>query len=53
MRIEKGLVQCLVDARLACGYGACLACLTPLANGRWTRACVHGPVFDLASLSSG
>jgi dihydroorotate dehydrogenase electron transfer subunit len=50
MRIEPGVVQCLVDARLVCGYGACLACLTPLANGRWTRACVHGPVFDLASL---
>lgn len=53
MRIEKGLVQCLVDTRLVCGYGACLACLTPLANGRWTRACVHGPVFDLVRLSSG
>uniref|UniRef100_A0A7C1JL14 Dihydroorotate dehydrogenase electron transfer subunit iron-sulphur cluster binding domain-containing protein n=1 Tax=Caldilinea aerophila TaxID=133453 RepID=A0A7C1JL14_9CHLR len=53
MRIEKGLVQCLVDVRLACGYGACLVCLTPLANGRWTRACMHGPVFDLVSLSSG
>ena len=47
MRIDPGVVQCLVDARLVCGYGACLI---SLANGRWTRACVHGPVFDLASL---
>lgn len=53
LRVERELVQCLVDAPLVCGYGACLACLTPLANGRWTRACVHGPVFDLADLSAG
>lgn len=53
LRLERGLVQCLVDAPLVCGYGACLACLTPLGNGRWTRACVHGPVFDLAKLSGG
>ena len=52
LRLERGLVQCLVDAPLVCGYGACLACLTPLANGRWTRACVHGPVFDLADLAA-
>lgn len=51
LRIEQGVVQCLVEARLVCGYGACLACLTPLASGRWTRACMHGPVFDLSSLS--
>ncbi|MFN3979940.1 MAG: hypothetical protein ACK4SA_06105 [Caldilinea sp.] len=53
LRVERGLVHCLVDARLVCGYGACLACLTPLANGRWTRTCVHGPVFDLADLAAG
>lgn len=53
LHLERGLVQCLVDTPLVCGYGACLACLTPLANGRWTRACVHGPVFDLTELSAG
>lgn len=50
LRVEPGFAQVLVDARLACGYGACHACLTPLGNDRWTRACVHGPVFDLAEL---
>jgi len=50
LRVERDFVQVLVDARLVCGYGACHACLTPLGNGRWTRACVHGPVFDLAEL---
>lgn len=52
LRVERGLVQCLVDAQLVCGHGACLACLAPLANGRWTRTCVHGPVFDLAELAT-
>ena len=50
LRVEPEFVQVLVDARLACGSGACHACVTPLGNGRWTRACVHGPVFDLAEL---
>lgn len=50
LRVERGFIQALVDVRLACGYGACQACLTQLGNGRWTRACVHGPVFDLADL---
>ncbi|HRA66305.1 MAG TPA: hypothetical protein PL187_09815 [Caldilinea sp.] len=50
LRVERDFVQALVDVQLVCGYGACHACLTPLGNGRWTRACVHGPVFDLADL---
>lgn len=50
LRVEPGFAQVLVDARLVCGYGACHACLTQLGNGRWTRACMHGPVFDLAEL---
>lgn len=50
LRVERGFAQVLVDARLVCGFGACHACLTPLGNSRWTRACVHGPVFDLADL---
>lgn len=50
LRVERDFMQVLVDAQLVCGYGACHACLTPLGAGRWTRACVHGPVFDLAEL---
>ncbi|MBW7884120.1 MAG: hypothetical protein H3C34_16050 [Caldilineaceae bacterium] len=50
MRLEKGFAHCLVDSDLACGYGACLACAVPLAQGKVTRACVHGPVFDLRDL---
>lgn len=49
-RIEDGFAQVLVRANLVCGTGACLACVIPLPTGRITRACVHGPVFDLTRL---
>lgn len=49
-RIDEGFAQALVEADLACGYGACLACAVPLGRGGLTRACVHGPVFDLLRL---
>lgn len=42
--------QALVRTPLPCGVGACLACIVPLAKGRHTRACIHGPVFDLFDL---
>lgn len=50
LRLESGFAFALVDADLACGYGACLACVVPLGNGSLTRACVHGPVIDLLEL---
>jgi dihydroorotate dehydrogenase electron transfer subunit len=53
LRLEPGFALMLVAADLACGYGACLACVVPLASGSLTRACVHGPVFDLAELVTG
>jgi dihydroorotate dehydrogenase electron transfer subunit len=51
LRFDGGFAFALVDADLACGYGACLACVVPLANGSLTRACIHGPVFDLLELA--
>lgn len=50
MRLEPGYASVLVEADLACGVGACLACVVPLANSSYTRACLHGPVFDLLEL---
>lgn len=50
VRFDAGFAFSFVDAGLACGYGACLACVVPLANGNLTRACLHGPVFDLLEL---
>ncbi len=49
-RLDPGFAQVLMLRPLPCGVGACLACLVPLAGGGFTRACVHGPVFDLARL---
>lgn len=50
VRFDGGFAFSFIDADIACGYGACLACVVPLANGNLTRACVHGPVFDLLEL---
>lgn len=50
LRVESDFAQALVEADLPCGVGACLACTIPLADGSLTRACIHGPVFDLATL---
>lgn len=49
-RFEQGFAHALVQADLVCGVGACLACVVPTREGGYTRACVHGPVFDLATL---
>jgi aerobic-type carbon monoxide dehydrogenase small subunit (CoxS/CutS family) len=50
LRLEQGFAQALIQVELPCGVGACLACTIPLPNGSRTRACVHGPVFDLTTL---
>ena len=49
-RLEDGFCQILIQADILCGVGACLACVIPTANGGITRACAHGPVFDLTRL---
>lgn len=49
-RLEEGFAQALIQADLFCGVGACLACVVPTHDGRYSRACVHGPVFDLTQL---
>lgn len=49
-RLEPGFAQALIQTDLLCGVGACLACVVPTRDGRYSRACVHGPVFDLTQL---
>jgi dihydroorotate dehydrogenase electron transfer subunit len=49
-RFEPDFAHALVQADLLCGIGACLACVVPMREGGYTRACVHGPVFDLKTL---
>ena len=50
-RLEEGFCQILVQADILCAVGACLACVIPTANRGITRACTHGPVFDLTRLA--
>ena len=50
-RVDRNFAQILVGADLLCGVGACLVCAIPRVRGGVTRACVHGPVFDLAELA--
>ncbi|MEM7535828.1 MAG: hypothetical protein AAF639_26855 [Chloroflexota bacterium] len=50
LRLEAGFAQAFVETDLICGVGACLGCTIQLADGSLTRACVHGPIFDLTQL---
>ncbi|NLM45845.1 MAG: dihydroorotate dehydrogenase electron transfer subunit [Firmicutes bacterium] len=34
-----------LEARMACGVGACLGCVIRGADGGWRRVCTDGPVF--------
>jgi NAD(P)H-flavin reductase len=49
-RLEPGFLTGLIHADYVCGFGACSLCAVPSRQGGFTRACVHGPVFDLAEL---
>jgi dihydroorotate dehydrogenase electron transfer subunit len=35
-----------LEAMMACGVGACMGCVVPIAGGRYLRVCKEGPVFD-------
>lgn len=50
-RVEPGFAHAYVEADLACGFGACLACAVPLPDGGMTRACLHGPIFPLEHIT--
>ncbi len=50
LRLPSDFGQILSESTLVCGIGACFACTIPLPDGAQTRACMHGPVFDLARL---
>ena len=50
-RVDRNYAQVLVNTDLLCAVGACLVCAVPTARGGFTRACMHGPVFDLTDLA--
>jgi len=43
--------QLALESGMACGFGACFGCVTPLAEGGYARVCVDGPVFAAADLA--
>ncbi|MGQ9683694.1 MAG: iron-sulfur cluster-binding protein [Anaerolineae bacterium] len=47
--LRPGLVQAWVETPMACGVGACGACVAELRRGP-RRTCVAGPVFDLLDI---
>ena len=47
--LRPALAQVWVEAEMACGQGFCQGCLVETRRGP-RRACVEGPVFDLAEL---
>lgn len=48
---ERDLVcQVSMETAMACGIGACLGCIVPLAEGGYAHACSDGPVFDAKEL---
>jgi dihydroorotate dehydrogenase electron transfer subunit len=44
--------QVSIEARMACGMGACLGCAVPIRNASaaYVHACLDGPVFDLQQI---
>lgn len=45
MCAERGVAcELAMEAPMACGFGACFGCATPLAGGGYLRLCVDGPV---------
>jgi dihydroorotate dehydrogenase electron transfer subunit len=45
--------RCIVslENRMACGFGVCLGCAVPRAQGGFALVCRDGPVLDAASVS--
>ena len=40
------IVSVSVEARMGCGWGACLGCAVPKVDGGYYHACKDGPVFS-------
>ena len=45
---KKGFLS--FEERMACGIGACYACVCQLENGKQARVCKEGPVFRLGKV---
>lgn len=48
---QKGAIcEASLENTMACGLGACLCCVTPVADGHNACVCTEGPVFDSRTL---
>jgi dihydroorotate dehydrogenase electron transfer subunit len=53
MCLTAGLAaELAMEAPMACGFGACMGCAVPLAEGGYMRLCVDGPVVDAARIET-
>jgi len=41
-----------METPMACGFGACMGCAVPLADGGYMRLCTDGPVVDAAEIET-
>ena len=41
-----------METPMACGFGACMGCAIPLAEGGYMRLCTDGPVVDAAEIET-
>jgi dihydroorotate dehydrogenase electron transfer subunit len=41
-----------METPMACGFGACMGCAVPLADGGYMRLCTDGPVVDSARIET-
>ncbi len=44
--------QLAMETPMACGFGACMGCAVPLADGGYIRLCMDGPVVDAARIET-
>jgi dihydroorotate dehydrogenase electron transfer subunit len=44
--------QLAMEAPMACGFGGCMGCAVPLAEGGYMRLCVDGPVVDASQIET-
>ena len=44
--------QLAMEAPMACGFGACMGCVVPLAEGGYMRLCVDGPVVEASKIET-
>ncbi|HEX2371143.1 MAG TPA: hypothetical protein VHI33_00875 [Solirubrobacterales bacterium] len=53
MSAEGGVTtQLAMEAPMACGFGGCMGCAVPLAEGGYMRLCVDGPVVDASQIET-